>query len=131
MTILTVDDDIDDQDIFIEAMKCIDTSITCIKADGGLEACTILLDGDLYLSIDYIFLDINMPKMNGIEFLKMMKHDKRLNKIPVYILSTSCSPTDMATINSLGSQLLQKQNQFQKSVEMLDSVIHNKERIAR
>lgn len=36
-----------------------------------------------------ILLDMNLPKMNGIEFLKIAKHDKNLRKIPVVVLTSS------------------------------------------
>jgi CheY-like chemotaxis protein len=67
MTILNVDDDLEDQEIFTEAIGIIDPLITCIKANNGLEGHKLLFNDEKQLSIDYIFLDINMPKMNGIE----------------------------------------------------------------
>jgi CheY-like chemotaxis protein len=42
-----------------------------------------------------IFLDLNMPKMNGIEFLKIVKADKTLKKIPVVVLTTSRQQQDI------------------------------------
>jgi CheY-like chemotaxis protein len=41
-----------------------------------------------------ILLDLNMPKMNGIEFLKIAKADEELKKIPVIVLTTSKSDED-------------------------------------
>ncbi len=43
-----------------------------------------------------ILLDLNMPKMNGIEFLKIVKADERLRKIPVVVLTTSRDDRDKA-----------------------------------
>jgi CheY-like chemotaxis protein len=37
----------------------------------------------------FILLDLNMPKMNGIEFLEILKHDEDLKHIPVVVLTTS------------------------------------------
>jgi len=42
-----------------------------------------------------ILLDLNMPKMNGIEFLKIVKADKDLKKIPVIVLTTSSQQQDI------------------------------------
>ena len=42
-----------------------------------------------------ILLDLNMPKMNGIEFLKIIKDDDRLKKIPVIVLTTSKEDRDV------------------------------------
>ncbi|UZO82249.1 response regulator [Aquimarina sp. ERC-38] len=44
---------------------------------------------------DLILLDLNMPKMNGLEFLTMLKKDERLKYIPVIILSTSNNHKDV------------------------------------
>jgi len=43
----------------------------------------------------FIFLDLNMPKMNGIEFLKIAKADKVLRRIPVIVLTTSDNQRDI------------------------------------
>lgn len=123
MIILTVDDDIEDQEIFLEAVHIIDPLTVCLKANDGIDGYDLLMDSKTYLSLDCIFLDINMPKMSGIELLVMIKKDERLKDIPVYMLSTSCSPNEIARINLLGGTLLQKQSQFALTVQMLRSVI--------
>ncbi len=124
MTILTVDDDIEDQELFAEAVRLIDPATVCLVANDGIEGHELLLDGKTNLSLDFIFLDMNMPKMNGIELLVLIKKDERLKDIPVYILSTSCSPNELAKINLLGGTLLRKQSQFALAVQMLRSVIN-------
>ena len=43
-----------------------------------------------------ILLDLNMPKMNGIEFIKAVKADKVLKKIPIVVLTTSANERDVA-----------------------------------
>jgi CheY-like chemotaxis protein len=42
-----------------------------------------------------IFLDLNMPKMNGIEFLKVVKAEQKLRKIPIVMLTTSKEEQDV------------------------------------
>ena len=49
-----------------------------------------------------ILLDLNMPKMNGIEFLKIAKHDDALKKIPVVVLTTSKEEQDKVDSFNLG-----------------------------
>ncbi len=124
MTLLNVDDDIDDQEIFTEAINIINPSIRCISANDGLEAHELLFKRKTFLSLDYIFLDINMPKLNGIELLGLIKSDKRFDQIPVYLLSTSCSPSDMNKITLLGAKLLTKQSDFQINVRMLAAILN-------
>ncbi|WP_055589632.1 response regulator [Peterkaempfera griseoplana] len=45
---------------------------------------------------DLIVLDLNMPRMNGREFLSVLKHDESLRAIPVVVLTTSAAPDDVA-----------------------------------
>jgi CheY-like chemotaxis protein len=74
-----------------------------ISAENGLEAFKLLskIDNDQQLPC-VILLDINMPILNGIEFLKIIKKDERLNKIPVVIHTTSSNLEDYNTCKSLG-----------------------------
>lgn len=123
MTILTVDDDIEDQEIFTEAVSVIDPLIICLKANDGIEGHELLFNDKLFVSIDFIFLDVNMPKMNGIELLVLIKKNERLSNIPVYMLSTSYTESQKAKINSLGATLLAKQSQFKMNIGMLSSII--------
>ncbi|MBB6612241.1 response regulator [Pontibacter sp. Tf4] len=48
-----------------------------------------------------ILLDINMPKMNGIEFLTELRHDPEFSHIPVFIMTTSNEETDRLATQKL------------------------------
>ena len=61
--VFLVDDDPDDQVLFVDALERIDPSITCLKANDGYEALSILKR--LSFPPDIIFVDMNMPRMNG------------------------------------------------------------------
>jgi len=64
-----------------------------IEANDGEEALKILEQKDSLP--DIILLDLNMPKINGIEFLKILKKDKELKYIPTIILTTSSNQKDL------------------------------------
>ena len=98
-----VDDDIDDQQIFAEALSEIDDSINLLTAFSGLEALDTLRESTSRLP-DLIFLDLNMPKMNGKQFLKEMKSNSTLANIPVVIYTTSSAKTDKDETLELGAQ---------------------------
>lgn len=49
-----------------------------------------------------IYLDLNMPKMNGIEFLQILRSDPEMDDIKVYVLTTSNETTDKAAVQKLG-----------------------------
>jgi len=63
-------------------------------AENGLEALEMLRDGRVPHERRLILLDLNMPKMNGIEFLKNLRADPDLGHTPVVVLTTSNDEED-------------------------------------
>jgi CheY-like chemotaxis protein len=63
-------------------------------AENGLEALEMLRDGRVPDERRLILLDLNMPKMNGIEFLKTLRADPDLGHTPVVVLTTSNDEED-------------------------------------
>ena len=88
MTYLLIDDDLDDQEIFSMALEEVDDSVGCRFANDGIEALA-LLNNDSGFVPDCIFIDLNMPRMNGNECLAEIKKIGRLNRVPVIMYSTS------------------------------------------
>jgi CheY-like chemotaxis protein len=75
MVVLYVDDDIEDQEIFCEAIKVIDSSIDCLRANDGQQAIDILSKRTQLP--DYILTDINMPFLDGKGLLRYLKTHSR------------------------------------------------------
>jgi CheY-like chemotaxis protein len=70
-----------------------------------------------------ILLDLNMPKMNGVEFLKTVKTDEDLKKIPVVVLTTSGAEQDIAESFSLGAAgYMVKSVDYVKFVEIIRTI---------
>jgi CheY-like chemotaxis protein len=67
ITLLIIDGDADDVQIFSEAVQEIDKTIDCLSANTGEAALQLLKDG--IVKADFIFLDLNMPRMSGTQFL--------------------------------------------------------------
>src|SRR6187551_417432 len=63
-------------------------------AHNGLEALEVLRKEDLPPKRRLILLDVNMPKMNGIEFLRELRKDPALAPTPVVVLTTSNNDRD-------------------------------------
>ena len=124
MTILNVDDDLEDIEIFCDAVSEIDPSIICLVAKSADEALQIL-NSDIELP-EYIFLDINMPKVDGNACLREIKKDGRLNKITVIMYSTHTRKTDIETYKELNAGFLVKQNSFNGLVRELRKVLGKK-----
>lgn len=91
---LLVDDDIDDVLIFQETLKKIDESIHFFYVSNGKEAIDFLTEHAGHLP-QIIFLDINMPKMDGKECLKLIKQDENLKHLPVIMYTTSSQSKDI------------------------------------
>ena len=88
------------EDNLIEVMK-MKRTISFLKLDHILheakngEEALILLEEDRTNLPDIILLDLNMPKINGIEFLKILKKESYLKHIPTIILTTSSNEKDL------------------------------------
>jgi CheY-like chemotaxis protein len=111
-TFFIVDDDIDDQELFVEAVSEVDNSIACISVSNGEEALDVLRNRKIELP-DIIFLDLNMPRLSGKQCLAELKREKHLKDIPVIIYSTSSERRDIEETTRLGAaHFLTKPNKF-------------------
>ncbi|MEO8151065.1 MAG: response regulator [Bacteroidia bacterium] len=99
---MIVDDDSDDREFFCEAVKEIDSSAECLIAVDGEDALKQLRSGIKQLP-DFIFLDLNMPRMDGKTCLAELKKDEQLKNIPVIIFSTSSHQHDIDETHELGA----------------------------
>lgn len=113
-TCFLIDDDIDDQEIFALVLKSVNPSITCITANDGIEAISRLRAEEAFTP-DYIFLDLNMPRMSGKECLQEIKKIDRLNATPVIVYSTSSEQKDVLETRALGATgYLEKQSSIEE-----------------
>lgn len=100
MNILLIEDDA------IETMKIhrvvaqLPASYNITEAKNGEEALNILNSGEI--CPDIILLDLNMPLMNGIEFLKILKNHPTIKYLPTIVLTTSENRADLLKCYSLG-----------------------------
>lgn len=101
-TLFLVDDDTDEHELFGEALRTVSEDITLVTAINGLDAIR-KLDSNAIATPDVIFLDLNMPKMNGIQFLEKIKASDNYASIPVHIYTTSSNPEHKAAALSLGA----------------------------
>jgi CheY-like chemotaxis protein len=121
--LLIIDDDIEDQEIFMEALKEVNPSIMCFRATSGEEAFK-KLETEILLLPDLIFLDLNMPKLNGKQVLKELKKTSTTYRIPVIMYSTSFAPRDIEEINQLGAvHHLLKPSRFDDLCKALHNIL--------
>ena len=124
MNILYADDDADDREIFCEAIREINPAIKVVLGMDGEETLKIL---SVQKELPHlIFLDINMPKMDGIECLAKLKSDDRLKSIPVIIYSTTSNKSDQSRIALLGaSDFIHKGNSFESVKDSLNKILES------
>lgn len=122
MRILHIDDDADDRGLFSAAIKRIDPRIIYLEASGGAEAYTMLTD-DHMEHIDCIFLDINMPSLDGISLLRLLKEHPKLKSIPVYIHSTTSNANEINSVERMGAYFFPKCTDFQVFVTSLRRIL--------
>lgn len=102
--LLLIDDDEDDKLLFCEALGEVAPQISCLTALNGREAVAQLTDLEIELP-DLIFLDVNMPIMDGWQCLALLKANPNCQNIPVIMYSTSSYPEDRVKAKRGGALL--------------------------
>jgi CheY-like chemotaxis protein len=118
-----IDDDLEDQEIFIEAVKEVSEGIRCSSSTSGEEALHQLAHQS-NLPPDLIFLDLNMPKLNGKQVLREIKNIPAAKSIPVIMYSTSFAPRDIDEIKQIGAaHHLLKPSRFNDLCSALNTIL--------
>lgn len=100
LTILLVEDDKIEVMKFNRILSRTEAKHKVIEANNGEEALEYLFKKENLPSI--ILLDLNMPKVNGIEFLRVLKNDDVLKYIPTVVLTTSNNHKDIHECYKIG-----------------------------
>lgn len=128
VTLLIVEDDEIDAETIRRSMKKKKINNPTLRARDGVEALEMLRGENGHSRIDkpYIMLvDINMPRMNGLELLNEIRADMALKDSVVFILTTSDLKSDRAEAfnNNVAGYILKTNagEDFTKAIELLDS----------
>ena len=123
MIILCIDNDSEDIDFFGDALKKVDPAISFLSAVGGKDALSLLSSiGDHEQLPAYIFLDVNMPQMNGKETLIEIRKDHRYDSVQIVMLSTGLNAGNSEEYKQLGANhFMSKANSFPDLCEKLRS----------
>jgi len=122
--IVLADDDSDDTEMFVEAVGIADENVLCHTAVNGEELLKTISALDRLPEI--IFLDMNMPIMNGLHCLKALKADVRYAAVPVVMFSTSSYTKEVDLCLESGALgYLVKPADFNVLVTALKEVINN------
>ncbi len=120
--ILLVEDDIVDAMTVKRALKDLNVTNTLIVKGNGEEALAYLRE-EAHALPCIILLDLNMPRMNGIELLRSLKQDPRLRRIPAVVLTTSRDEQDrFETFNLSVAGYMIKPVEYPQFVEVVRSI---------
>jgi CheY-like chemotaxis protein len=118
-TILFVDDDEDDREIFKSVLKDVHPQFGFVPAKDGLDALNLLSTSPPPVCI---YVDVNMPNMNGLEFLRAVQLHRIYSKIPVFVLSSLYKDEDKGMIRNLGAvDYMKKPDNYEDFVKLLRS----------
>jgi CheY-like chemotaxis protein len=118
------DDDQDDRFFIRQAIREAGAQVKIIEAENGLELLELIQQQEKHLPASLVLLDMNMPKMNGLETIAALRSNANFAKVPVVMISTSShlslvetayqagfdeffvKPSSMEEFNTLGHQLI-------------------------
>jgi len=121
--VLLADDDESDRLLFREAFQEIKINTTVNTVNDGVELLEFLHSPNVILP-HILFLDLNMPRKNGLECLREIKMDPQFKDIAIAIFSTSSSPNDIEQTFVQGANIfIRKPNDFEQLKKLLAKAI--------
>jgi CheY-like chemotaxis protein len=101
--VLICDDPLD-RAVFTRALYDVSPQTICITASNGVDALFMMNEENMIPS--YIFVELNMPVMNGVEFLQAIKKNGKLKEVPVIVHSTSPQPHMIIELKTSGAMAI-------------------------
>jgi CheY-like chemotaxis protein len=119
--IMLIDDDPDDQLFFRDAVQIVSPELHCELASNCQEALRQLEEPP---APDLIFMDLNMPVMNGFDCLVYLKNKTEFKDIPIIIFTTSKNQNDINKTRQLGARwFMTKPDDFNVLCKKLKKII--------
>lgn len=118
---MLIDDDPDDQLFFRDAVQIIHPELVCELASTCQQAFEQLENPP---PPEFIFMDLNMPVMNGFDCLVYLKNQESYSQIPIIIFTTSKNPQDISRTRQLGARhFMTKPDDFNILCKKLKKII--------
>jgi CheY-like chemotaxis protein len=122
-----IDDDTEDHEIFCMALSEIDKTIICHKADSAIAAIN-RLRSDPTLIPDVIFIDVNMPRVNGITCLKELRQMPQLQGSEIFMYSSTFDASIDQECTVYGAKFIVKPSNLNTLVTLLDEILGEKQK---
>jgi len=120
-SIVLADDDADDVLVFADTVKEIDPAIRFEHVSDGDKLMQLLK----HFLPDLLFLDLDMPRRNGLQCLQEIRRSGALAELPVVVLSSTTRPANIQTAYEMGAHLyLVKTSQIQDYVTAVKSILY-------
>jgi CheY-like chemotaxis protein len=128
--ILLVEDNSDDEELALRALRRCELPSTVKVARDGVEALEYIFATGIYVGRDprlipaLVLLDLNLPKVDGIEVLRRVRADDRTRRIPIVMLTSSSEVSDLHSCYDLGvNSFIRKPLEFTDFVRAVKQVI--------
>ena len=122
--ILLVDDDVEDQSIFCDAIALVDAGQQVHAEKNGLSALKYLSSLPQQQLPCVILADLNMPKISGTELLMQVKKNEQFKNIPFVIYTTSVNELEKASCLRMGAHAyITKPLSYKQSIEVAQMII--------
>jgi len=120
--ILLVEDDMIDAMTVRRALKELNVINPVVTVENGEEALEYLRNNENEMP-GIILLDLNMPRMNGVEFLRIAKKEEKFKQLPVVVLTTSLEEIDRVDTFNLGvAGYMVKPVDYRQFVEVIKAI---------
>ncbi len=123
-TILLAEDNPNDEELTLRALRKYNVSNEVVVVRDGQEALDYLFgsgehaERNMSVMPQVVLLDINLPKVNGLEVLKRIRGDKRTRTLPVVMLTSSAEERDrFAAYDNFANSYIQKPVDFDRFTE--------------
>lgn len=121
-TVHLADDDEDDRQLMKEAFEEANPEVKVVESENGEELIDNMKNSD-DLSESVVVVDMNMPKMNGLEAVAAIKADPELAAVPTVMLSTSDNPDLIRKAKEAGvDDFVTKPNSFRGLIDIAKSI---------
>ena len=122
-TVHLADDDEDDRMLIKDALEEANPNVTVIEAEDGKELIANVKESD-DLSKTVVLIDMNMPKMNGIEAIKEIRSGPELAELPAVMMSTSNNPElKKRALDAGADDFIVKPNTFKALLDIAKTIL--------
>lgn len=128
MLVLNVDDDIDDREMFQAAINDIDPEIECLQFESGIKFLEYATQAAI--PADFLFIDINMPKMNGYECLERLREVPGNQHMVIAMYSTAFNPKLRDEIKDTRIKYITKTSRPAELVQSLKMILSESRELA-